>query len=217
MKLIIISNPTNVNNEYQLLNTLFDNGLEYFHLRKPNSTEQEMETYIQHIASAHWNKIVLHSHHRLVDKYKLKGKHLSHSNILEKHKHSKSNSADISEIRGKYISTSFHSLQELEENKKKYEYTFLSPVFDSISKDGYKSNFNFQELQNSPLLRRGAGGEVFALGGIDSDKIEIVNELGFDGVAVLGAVWLSNDPIEKFKQLQEICNMHSSSKNKNYA
>ena len=100
----------------------------------------------------------------------------------------------------------FHSLEELENHKEKYEYAFLSPIFDSISKVGYKSKFDLQELKRkSPLLLGEGQGGVIALGGIDESKIEICRQLGFAGVAVLGAIWQSENPSEKFLRIKEKC------------
>src|SRR5688572_24523039 len=41
----------------------------------------------------------------------------------------------------------FHSLTQLEACRQKYDYAFLSPVFDSISKAGYKSPYDLNELK----------------------------------------------------------------------
>ncbi|TAL61669.1 MAG: thiamine phosphate synthase [Bacteroidetes bacterium] len=96
----------------------------------------------------------------------------------------------------------FHSLKELEEYKEKHEYAFLSPIFDSISKNGYKSKFTENK---SELISAISGKKIIALGGIDEDKIEICRELGFTGVAVLGAIWKNDNPIEKFKRIKALC------------
>lgn len=109
----------------------------------------------------------------------------------------------------------FHSLKELNNYIQPSPPTrktcfFLSPIFNSISKRGYHSKFNFQELSiflkkyNSSLISKNLGVAI-ALGGIDEEKIEIVRELGFSGVGVLGAIWESNDPIEKFVRLKILC------------
>ncbi|MBI4929370.1 MAG: thiamine phosphate synthase [Bacteroidetes bacterium] len=86
---------------------------------------------------------------------------------------------------------------------------FLSPIFDSISKTGYKSKFDLQEVksflqkQKALPMGKGLGWAPIALGGIDEGKIETCRELGFAGVAVLGAIWNSTNPIEKFKIIQK--------------
>lgn len=94
----------------------------------------------------------------------------------------------------------FHSIEKLTAHKGKYEYAFLSPIFDSISKTGYKSNFELQDLKENV-----AGKNLIALGGIDESKIETCRELGFAGVAVLGAIWNNSSPVEKFKRIKEKC------------
>jgi thiamine-phosphate pyrophosphorylase len=67
---------------------------------------------------------------------------------------------------------------------------FLSPIFNSISKVGYKSNFPEQELaeqmRNIPpdyKIR------IIALGGITPQNIAQLQHLGFGGVAVIGSLW----------------------------
>ena len=177
MKLIIISSPTNVPNEHEIINSMFEAGMECFHVHKPSFSEEEIKNYIQKIQAKNHNKITLHSNH-----------------------------------------LKFHSLKELEDCKEEYDYAFLSPIFDSISKSGYKSKFDLQELKKNLFHSTDAmGGKAIALGGIDEDKIEIANELGFDGVAVLGALWINKNPVEKFKRLLKICNSCPSIKNNNYA
>ena len=214
MKLIVLSNPTNLNNEHRLLCSLFEAGLTYFHLRKPNFILQEMEAYIQQIPSTYWSKIVLHSHHSLVEKYNLKGKHLSLADSADKRRNNNSTSANISKISVKqtntnesinYTSTSFHSLEKIKQNSINYEYVFLSPIFDSISKQGYKSAFDKATLKTL-LNELNKNVEIIALGGIDEHNIPQAVDLGFDGVALLGALWQAEYPIEKFKQLAAVCN-----------
>lgn len=100
----------------------------------------------------------------------------------------------------------FHSLEELKIHNKQFEYAFLSPIFNSISKKGYKSKFNLQELKNSSFFRREAKEKaIIALGGIDENNIAICRELGFAGVAVCGALWQHNNPVEKFLRIKAKC------------
>lgn len=99
----------------------------------------------------------------------------------------------------------FHSLNELQAYKKEYEYAFLSPIFDSISKKDHKASFDLEEVREKIQNRN-----IIALGGIDEDKIEICRELGFAGVAVLGAIWGSNDPLQKFLLLNQLCHSERS-------
>jgi thiamine-phosphate pyrophosphorylase len=193
MKLIVISNPVNLNNEHDLLCSLFEAGLDLFHLRKPGLTYEELERYIQLIPQQHRNRVILHSHHQLTVEYKLKGIHFT--------AHDPYIGSDIfpAELQR---SASLHSLEEIKNVNPDFKYVFLSPVFDSISKAAYKSKFDLEELKSSALLRRGTGVEIIALGGIDEHTIAEAISFGFKGVAVLGAVWMSDDPLKKFKELK---------------
>ena len=193
MKLIVISNPVNLNNEHTLLHSLFENGLDYFHLRKPDFTSDEMEKYIQQIPAEYLRKTVIHSHHHLADKYPLKGKHKTSGTISE--------ISMQQSITNNFISTSFHSTDELMAGDYNFEYVFLSPIFDSISKKTYKSTFNKNELKIF-LNNYNKKNEIIALGGINQETIPQAIGLGFDGVAMLGAIWNDEQPLQKFKELK---------------
>lgn len=82
---------------------------------------------------------------------------------------------------------SCHSFDEVEELDGKMNYCFLSPIFDSISKQGYTSKFDVVKLKI--FLKKKRKIKVIALGGVtESNYNELIN-LGFDGGAFLGAVW----------------------------
>ena len=38
------------------------------------------------------------------------------------------------------------------ETRDRFDYVFLSPIYNSISKEGYKSNFNLKDLKESSLI-----------------------------------------------------------------
>ena len=131
MILIVISPEQSGEHESGFVSRMFEQGLDLFHLRKPYWEENQMEEYIRSIAPDFHNRIVIHDHFGLAGKYNLKGIHL--------HERKRKQLANEKE---KPISTSFHSMEELSNNNYPYEYVFLSPVFDSISKPGYKSRFD---------------------------------------------------------------------------
>ena len=103
-----------------------------------------------------------------------------------------------------------HSIKELE-NIADYEYVFLSPIFDSISKTGYIHAFTSEDLLNAKsagLINK----QVIALGGINAENIPIARQYGFGGVAVIGALWGNflkdkdeNALFERFDKLQTAC------------
>lgn len=87
---------------------------------------------------------------------------------------------------------SSHSLAELATCPTDRRYQFLSPIFDSISKQGYLAAFDIGSDEGKTKLRDAiskATVPVYALGGVTVDKIPMLESLGFSGAAFLGEVW----------------------------
>lgn len=190
MKLILMTTPYFFVEEHQILTALFDEGLEVLHLRKPNTEPVYSERLLSLLSESYRKRVVVHDHFYLKNEYNLKGIHLNHRNP---------------ELPPKYkglISCSCHTPEEVKAHKKACDYVFLSPIFDSISKQGYSSQFPLQtlrELQKDKVIDR----KVMALGGVDLDHIKMAKELGFGGVVVLGDIWnrFSIHSTEDFKGL----------------
>ena len=70
---------------------------------------------------------------------------------------------------------------------KRYSYGFISPIFDSTSKIGYKSRFSIETLDSN--VKELVLKNVVALGGITSDNVGMLNDISLYGVAILGNVW----------------------------
>lgn len=198
MQLIVISAPHPVKDEIQLLHRLFELGLETFHLRKPLFSVAETAAYLKQVSTGYHDRIVLHSHYQLAQEYPLKGIHYTKRAEM------------FGEEIEKFHSASVHSLEEVKRAPLSLRYVFLSPVFNSISKPGYKSSFSFAELEKH-LKHRRQTVKVMALGGIDEHNIEKVAELGFDGAVLLGSLWeeakhkSTPEVTEKFKNIQQQC------------
>ena len=176
MKLILITTPTYFVEEDQILTTLFEEGLDILHLRKPQTSPVYAERLLTLIPEKYHKRIVVHDNFYLKDEYKLKGIHLNARNPL------------VPENYSGHISASCHSLEEVQVQKKKFDYVFLSPIFDSISKEGYDSAFTPEEIRGA--ARKGIiDKKVIALGGIDEDTILRAKDLGFGGAALLGGLW----------------------------
>ncbi|GAB4250489.1 MAG: thiamine phosphate synthase [Vicingaceae bacterium] len=82
---------------------------------------------------------------------------------------------------------SCHSFIEVDALDGKLDYCFLSPVFDSISKPGYKTPFDREALRT--FLKKKRKIKVIALGGVTEENYNELIALGFDGGAFLGSVW----------------------------
>lgn len=190
--LIIISPEKDLKNELSILNQLFEAGLECFHLRKPTKNKEEVVAYLNQIDSKFHQKIVLHIFHELVNEFNLKGIHFSESMRIQHIDHPSKYFINLNMF-GKTISSSFHEIKEVEDCYFEFDYHFLSPVFDTISKENYHGrNFNVTEVDK----------DIIALGGITTENINQIKDLGYKGAAVLGSLWNSENPVEYFKILK---------------
>jgi len=186
MKYIVLTPPDDIPNEIERIHSLFkDDNLQILHLHKPNYDFDELKNYIKKIDAAYHPRMVLHAYPQFLSEvhplnelsFKLKGIHLPEK--------VRTDSLPLPS-NFKVISTSFHELHVLINNEENYEYVFLSPIFNSISKKGYNAAFDMDELKTALVKSTHS---VIALGGMDKGKQEIVSELGFAGMGVLGSVW----------------------------
>jgi thiamine-phosphate pyrophosphorylase len=190
--LVAITAPTALPDEPRLLTGLLAAGLGRLHLRKPGWPAAQVESLVQALPPQFRGRLVLHGHPALVRRYGLGGLHLTASQRAAARRRPALRP-------GQTLSTSFHSLAEISRGRRRYDYVFLSPIFDSISKAGYGSGFDLAEVQRF-LARFGRFG-VLALGGIGPEQLALVRQAGFAGAAVLGAVWQSPDPVAAFREL----------------
>ena len=196
MELMVITRPDFFEGEVQAIRILLEEGLEFLHIRKPDSTEEQVEKLLKQIPRKYYNRIVLHEHVDLALRYDLRGVHVNQRT-----------KGHVPYYKWE-VSTSVHSLEELKKKKGRYEYMFLSPIFDSISKTGYRSAFTADQLleaRDRLIIDRG----IIALGGVTADTVSMVRMWGFGGVAVLGDVWKywgTADFREHFRQLWRAAN-----------
>ena len=156
--LSLISSPENFADEHDLVERMFELGLETLFVRKPNLPED------------------------LVERWTLGINYEWHARLLP-------------------WQGSAHSFEELKKMENR-EIALLGPVFDSISKHGYKSKFSKDELKAGIAeWREFSKTKVYALGGIDEENISELEELGFDGAAVLGGAWNYADPVGAFERI----------------
>lgn len=176
MELIVLTAPDWLPDEAAALTALFERGLQRLHLRKPSATYGEMEAFVAGLPAAVRPHIVLHDHFALQPRYGLGGVHLNGRNP-----------EPPAGCTGT-VSRSCHSLEEVAAWRDRLDYLFLSPIFDSISKQGYRAGFGAQEL--SRAAREGIiDRRVMALGGVTPETMPQLRAWGFGGAAVLGDLW----------------------------
>jgi thiamine-phosphate pyrophosphorylase len=180
MKLILLTPPTFFVEEDIIVNALFAEGLDLLHVRKPDSEPIYCERLLKLIDKKWHKNIVTHDHFYLKSEFGLKGIHLNQRNPTPPRNY-----------RGQ-LSRTCHTFDEIIEWKKKCDYLFLGPIFDSVSRPDYPSAF-------SPKLLEAAAEEgiidkkVIAVGGITPNNIGYVQNLGFGGAAILGDIWTRFD------------------------
>ena len=201
MKLLIISNSNEIENETEIITKLFEAGLETFHLRRHTLSTKRMREFILAIPPHFHNRIIIHSHHKLAGKFKLKGIHLTKS-----HKKKKWTTWFwLKVVRLKnpsiIITTSYSTIGQILTNKQDYDYAyaFLSPIFDNFNSK-FQGGFTEHSLK-SALQKTQLG--IVARGGIDINTIEKAQELGFAGVAFYSSMWKQTDPVKEFNHIVE--------------
>lgn len=190
MKLLLMSTPYFFVEEHQILTALFDEGLEYLHLRKPNTEPVYSERLLSLIPETYRKRIVVHDHFYLKSEYKLRGIHLNERN------------PELPAGYKGHLSCSCHTAEEVTARKKMCDYLILSPIFDSISKQGYSSQFA-PEVLRELARRKVIDHKVMALGGIDLENIRQLADYGFGGAFLLGAIWnrFNMHTTQDFKEL----------------
>lgn len=175
MKLIVVTTPTFFVEEDQILTALFEEGLDILHLRKPETPAMYSERLLTLIPQKYHKRIVTHEHFYLQEEFGLLGIHLNRRNPAEPHDYSG------------HVSCTCRTLQELNNKKHFYDYLFLSPVFDSTSRQR-PAAFTIEELRQGE--RDGLiDSKVMALGGVRLENIPLVRDLGFGGAVIMGDLW----------------------------
>lgn len=204
--IVLISPEHTLANEIEVLNQLFEVGLTFYHLRKPNLDYKGHCDYLNQIDKKYHNRIVVHYFHDLVNEFDLKGIHFqeakrrsffnTYTEIRTKEQfiaaYANQLKTQNSKLITRSISSSFHEPEELEQCSFEFDYHLLSPVFSSISKIGYEGRgFDVNHIDKT----------IIGMGGVTTTNLEKFDSLGFGGVGVLGGVWNSKTPVLDFQRM----------------
>lgn len=210
--LIAITLPTFIPHEAEAIIRLFDErGIDRLHIRKPGADEDDVAALIERIPTRLYLRISIHDHHALAVRYCLGGIHLNvrhpvapegwqglvstscHS-LAELAERRRELSTDGTDSHGEGVAAediAFHgegNVVEEQTHQPGLAYLSLSPIFDSISKQGYHAAFTHEQLAEA----RRAGiidHRVLALGGVTFARLPEVEAMGFGGAMILGDAW----------------------------
>ena len=176
MKLIVVTAPTFFVEEDKIITALFEEGLDILHLRKPETPAMYAERLLTLIPEKYHRRIVTHEDFYLKEEFNLMGIHLNSRNPKEPHDYSG------------HVSCTCHSIEEVKNKKHFYDYLFMSPIYDCITKEGILSGYTPEELRQAGKDKI-IDSKVMALGGITPENILEVKDFGFGGAVILGDLW----------------------------
>lgn len=175
MRLIVITDTPFIAGEGRIIRQLLDEGIDRVHLRKPGADPDQMRRLIESLPAAYHPRLTLQDCQQLATAYGIGGVHLN------------ARSPELPAGFEGIVSRSCHSLEELVAHPEE-DYLFLSPIFDSISKSGYRAAFTPEQLREAAregIINR----RIVALGGIRPEHLPTLHDYGFGGAALLGCIW----------------------------
>lgn len=179
--LAVITKPEVYPEEVVLLEELLEAGVERLHLRKPGGS---VEGLLERLAPRWASRLVVHGSAELAARYEVAQIH----------------GAVKAGVNGIALSTSVHSWDEFRGLPGGLAYAFISPLFDSISKRGYRATDDLLTIPPGTLVCRPIG-----MGGVSDKTIGLMMVRGWTGAAVLGWIW--EEPgaaVSRFEQLKKI-------------
>ncbi|WP_162146687.1 thiamine phosphate synthase [Chitinivibrio alkaliphilus] len=185
--IVAISKETSFAEEASLITALLRAGLSRYHIRKPNVSTESVAHLLRALPRETYPHISVHGKADLLPLFPDISLHLTGRDVKDGKK-------------GR--SASCHTFREVSVLEHSMEYLFLSPMRDSISKKGYEQQFDDASVQD--FLRRKRSAALIALGGITSAHIPSMASLGFNGVALMGALWTAPNPLEAFLECQDV-------------
>lgn len=175
--------------EVEEICAILDGGWDRVHLRHVDATREEMLMILRAIPEEKHNRIVIHDHFDLSGIFSSIGLHLNRR------------SPKVPAAYNGSLSRSCHSISEIK-NYSGLSYVTLSPIFDSVSKQGYSSAFAPEDLEQL----RDINIPVIALGGVTPERIGFLKRYNFRGFAMLGALPWGGGPNRMSRFVKQLKN-----------
>ncbi|GGB16799.1 thiamine phosphate synthase [Puia dinghuensis] len=179
----VLTLPGSFEGEADRLEELLEAGVERLHLRKPEMSKVELTRLVERLAPRWASRLVLHYEPDLAVRFGVPQIH---------------GPVGIGEGMGLRASMSVHSWEAFCVLPDGLEYAFISPLFDSISKKGYRANPALLSIPAVALPCKPVG-----LGGIGAKTIGELVRRGWQGAAVLGWIWEEpGKAVQRYEQLK---------------
>lgn len=178
--------------EAQRITTILDAGWDAVNIRLPGASLKDVKNLIEAVPQKFHGRLWLHGHFELVNEFNLGGLQLNSRCPVPPRNYSGP------------IGRSCHTVEEVLDygQDSRFSRLTLSPIFDSVSKEGYKGKFSdYELLEIADLLV-----PVIALGGVTPSRLELLNKYPFSGYAVLGYLQKAENLDDLKKKLSEFEN-----------
>jgi len=201
MKISVYTLPYPISNECDKINSLFNEGLEELHLRKPTSTKAELRKMIKQINPKFYNRITIHQHYKLAEEFGLKGIHVKQTYFkgffgkLLYLINYKNKNYDIS--------TTVDPVHPISKDFSIYNEIHVGPIYQKISETNINARLsNFELKREISVLNKPCS--IF--GGVDTDNFNVVKRLAPKGIILQSSIWKSSGIVNAFKTFQLINN-----------
>jgi thiamine-phosphate pyrophosphorylase len=214
MKTIVYTPANNIENETDIIVQLMKEGADYLYIYKPELDDYSLVDFVETIPEQYWKQCISTSL-IITKEFDLGGYHFTRDIVQKNELYNEKILAWLRET-NKVSSVTAHSIEELKKYTGTFDHVIVSPIFPSISKDNYSYDWNMEELRIKNYDFRiksqisNLKSQIFAVGGVDADKIETVRYLNFDGIGLLGALWKEpGNAVNNLNQILEKINSNN--------
>jgi thiamine-phosphate pyrophosphorylase len=204
--IIGITWPEPIEGESGLITNLLEAGLMAIHIRKPGRPDSEISAIIKAIPEEMHSRVIIHGSADLCKNFEPGGFHIPGIQRKEMTEQVTRALCETMAARGISVSTSIHELSELEQLGPKFKRVYIGPVFESLSKPGYAPTLRLEDVKHFLQRTVRARPMIYAIGGIQESNVKQVRDAGFDGVALLGSLWLKPEQsLKAYRKIEQKC------------
>jgi thiamine-phosphate pyrophosphorylase len=204
MKIILYTSPVESANEIALISELFELGVDYLYIRKPELDDFSLVDFVEKIPEKYWHKCISNSL-IITKEFNLAGYHFTRDTVQKNELYNQKILAWLHQ-NNKISSVSAHSIEEIQQYKNQFKHIIVAPVFKSISKENHEQKWDYDLLKSTLKTSKNSGATFFAVGGVQSENIQIIKQMHFNGIGILGAIWYNNNSVEAKNQFNRILN-----------